>query len=64
MTNNKEYFVCFQRFSNPTVLRELAAMEAYFQYQRVRRAVHQQLAELKEDCSCRSYIVGSPHDIK
>ncbi|KAH7205448.1 major facilitator superfamily domain-containing protein [Fusarium redolens] len=38
-------------------------MEAYFQYQRVRRAVHQQLAELKEDCSCRSYIVGSPHDI-
>ncbi|KAH7460939.1 putative efflux pump [Fusarium oxysporum f. sp. matthiolae] len=38
-------------------------MEAYFQYQRVRRAVHQKLAELKEDCSCRSYIVGSPHDI-
>ncbi|EXA41372.1 hypothetical protein FOVG_09864 [Fusarium oxysporum f. sp. pisi HDV247] len=37
-------------------------MEAYFQYQKVRRAVHQHLAELREDCSCQSHIVGGYHE--
>lgn len=39
-------------------------MEAYFQYQRVQQAVQQHLLELKNDCSCPSYTVGSPHNTK
>ncbi|PYI11993.1 MFS general substrate transporter [Aspergillus sclerotiicarbonarius CBS 121057] len=37
-------------------------MEAYFQYQRVRQAVYQHLAELENNCNCQGYTVGSPHD--
>ncbi|KAH8424655.1 MFS transporter [Aspergillus melleus] len=37
-------------------------METYFQYQRVRKAVQQYLAELRTDCNCSSYTVGSSHN--
>ncbi|KAJ5518581.1 Major facilitator superfamily domain general substrate transporter [Penicillium expansum] len=36
-------------------------MESFFQYQRIKQAVRDQLAETKEKCSCESYALGSPH---
>ncbi|PYH38129.1 MFS transporter [Aspergillus neoniger CBS 115656] len=36
-------------------------MEAYLQYQRVRKSVQQHLAKLKDDCSCPSYSVNAHH---
>ncbi|CAG8930482.1 unnamed protein product [Penicillium salamii] len=39
-------------------------METYFQYQRVQQAVRQHLLELKDNCSCQSYVVGASHDAK
>ncbi|GKZ21359.1 hypothetical protein AbraIFM66951_010148 [Aspergillus brasiliensis] len=36
-------------------------MEAYLQYQRVRKSVQLHLAELRDSCSCPSYTVGSHH---
>ncbi|KAJ5230109.1 hypothetical protein N7489_010817 [Penicillium chrysogenum] len=36
-------------------------MESLFQYQRIRRAVRGQLAEIKQKCSCETYTPGSPH---
>ncbi|KGO47701.1 Major facilitator superfamily domain, general substrate transporter [Penicillium expansum] len=36
-------------------------MESFFQYQRIKQAVRDQLAETKEKCSCEGYALGSPH---
>ncbi|CAG8222274.1 unnamed protein product [Penicillium nalgiovense] len=36
-------------------------MESLLQYQRIRRAVCDQLAEIKEKCRCENYTPGSPH---
>ncbi|KAI2849559.1 hypothetical protein CBS11852_1562 [Aspergillus niger] len=36
-------------------------MEAYLQYQRIRKSVQQHLAELKDNCSCPSYPIGAHH---
>ncbi|KAK6835243.1 hypothetical protein RU639_002340 [Aspergillus parasiticus] len=36
-------------------------METYFQYKRARQAVLQHLSDLKNDCNCPGYTVGSPH---
>ncbi|KAL4881843.1 C6 transcription factor [Aspergillus karnatakaensis] len=37
-------------------------MESYYQYQRIRQAVRQQIAALKEKCTCEGYEIGSSHD--
>lgn len=39
-------------------------MEAYLQYQRIRKSVQQHLAELKDNCSCPSYPIGAHHGPK
>ncbi|KAI2691940.1 hypothetical protein CBS147332_8406 [Penicillium roqueforti] len=36
-------------------------MESLFQYRRIRQSVRDQLAEIKEKCTCENYTPGSPH---
>lgn len=37
-------------------------MESYFQYRRIQKAVRLQLAEVKQDCTCVEYTIGSAHN--
>ena len=37
-------------------------MESYLQYRRIRKAVREELAQIKDKCGCPDYVIGSTHN--